>query len=419
MPGHLILIFAYYFPPQNAIGAARPFRFYKYLKRLGYRCHVITAADVSGRPDLDAEAVPDPFVVRPRQGIGWQLERAVRKLLVPGATGTHWALHAFRAARRVILEQQPERVTIFSTFPPLGSHLAAFLLARKERIAWIADYRDPLSDNPIYDDWGVFWRTVSRTLERAFVNSPALVIANTDAARDKLVAAYPRKADHIELIWNGFDPEERLRPAPKVDTSRYVLSHVGDLYGGRDVRPILYSIKRLIENGCLHPDFIGVRLIGPAEASSIPDQVFMGAAAREGWLDFQPVRLPLSEAQQIVCCSDGLLLVQPQSILQVPGKLFEYLQIGRPILAYVPPNSPVERILQKSGVLYECIYPDSTAEQMDAKLSRFFKMRSVHAEPNAWFEKEFSAEHQSRRLADLIEKIHYDMSRNESRRSAA
>ena len=145
----------------------------------------------------------------------------------------------------------------------------------------------------------------------------------------------------------------------------------------------------------------------------------MGAAAREGWLDFQPVRLPLSEAQQIVCCSDGLLLVQPQSILQVPGKLFEYLQIGRPILAYVPPNSPVERILQKSGVLYECIYPDSTAEQMDAKLSRFFKMRSVHAEPNAWFEKEFSAEHQSRRLADLIEKIHYDMSRNESRRSAA
>ena len=41
---HVVLIFAYHFPPEPEIGAARPGRFYKYLKRMGYDCRIITAA---------------------------------------------------------------------------------------------------------------------------------------------------------------------------------------------------------------------------------------------------------------------------------------------------------------------------------------------------------------------------------------
>ena len=46
-----ILIVAYYFPPGQEIGGARPYRFYKYLKRMGYECQVITAS-----PQLDEHA---------------------------------------------------------------------------------------------------------------------------------------------------------------------------------------------------------------------------------------------------------------------------------------------------------------------------------------------------------------------------
>ena len=39
-----IILIAYHFPPAQEIGGFRPFRFYKYLKRMGYVCHVITAS---------------------------------------------------------------------------------------------------------------------------------------------------------------------------------------------------------------------------------------------------------------------------------------------------------------------------------------------------------------------------------------
>ena len=43
-----VLIIAYYFPPQNTAGAARPSRFHKYLPEFGYRTQVISAAAPAG-----------------------------------------------------------------------------------------------------------------------------------------------------------------------------------------------------------------------------------------------------------------------------------------------------------------------------------------------------------------------------------
>src|SRR4051794_15550419 len=42
--GKPVLLLAYHFPPDNASGSARPFRFYKYLPEYGYEPHVITAS---------------------------------------------------------------------------------------------------------------------------------------------------------------------------------------------------------------------------------------------------------------------------------------------------------------------------------------------------------------------------------------
>src|ERR1700739_2776060 len=134
MTEHIILIFAYHFPPENAIGGARPFRFSKYLSRLGYTCRVFTAADQTGRNDSKTEYVPDPFVAHPRRGLGWQFERAIRKVVLPAELGTRWSYLAFRAARAHMRAHQGARVTSFSTFPPLGPHLAAYQLACAEGV---------------------------------------------------------------------------------------------------------------------------------------------------------------------------------------------------------------------------------------------------------------------------------------------
>jgi len=125
-----------------------------------------------------------------------------------------------------------------------------------------------------------------------------------------------------------------------------------------------------------------VRLIGPAETGALPNQEFLSRARDEGWLDLVTERIPQREALQIARSSNSLLLLQPQSTTQVPAKVFQYIQIGRPILAFIQPNSPAERLLERSGVPYRCVYPGSTPEAIDETVASFFDLPSTAVAPN-------------------------------------
>jgi hypothetical protein len=147
-----------------------------------------------------------------------------------------------------------------------------------------------------------------------------------------------------------------------------------------------------------------LRLIGPADAGCLPARSLLENAKSEGWLDLRNEKIPKWEADNITSGSDSLLLLQPQSTLQVPGKLFEYLQIGRPILAYLARESPSERILAQSGVPYRCVYPDNSPSELDRVVAEFLALPKANAATSPWFEEHFNAEHQTATLYDLIER---------------
>ncbi len=405
MTQQLLLIIAYHFPPENEVGGVRPFRFYKYLSRFGLDCHVITAAAQTGQSDENVEWVPDPFLVEVARGPGWQFERLLRKVLLPGALGFRWSSSACRAAKTVLRAHQGAQATILSTYPPLGSHLAAWRLARAERLHWVADFRDPLADNPADVGLNGLQRETLRWLERTFIRSADLIIANTDAVLEGWQARYSYRCGDMHLIWNGFDPEDHLQARPLSARGHKILSHTGELYGGRTAAPLLESLARLIDAGRLSPDKIRIRLVGPAHRSSLPAPEFVEQARHQGWLDLVTEKVSQQQAREIAETSDGLLLLQPQSAVQVPGKLFEYVQIGRPVLALIPRNSPVERILQWSGIRFRCIYTDDSPAATDDAILGFVQLDSSGDKVSPWFEEHFNAEKQAQTLSRLIRSL--------------
>ncbi len=401
----ILLMFAYHFPPENAIGGMRPYRFAKYLSRAGVRYHTVTAADVSSRPDLHAETVVDPFIARPREGLGWQAERAVRKFLMPGASGSQWAIKAYKAACRYLDEQTNQKQSIvFSTYPPLGTPLAGYWLKKRRNIPWILDFRDPLGDNPADSLLTGPQKDLYRFLEKTFIAAADCVIANTDAAQERLCNTYPAMASKIHLIWNGFDPEKRLNPLPTGNRKQRIYSHVGELYEGRVITPLLHSIGRLIGSGKLSPSEILIQLIGTARPGSIPNPEFVAEATERGWLKLTE-HVPQEQAQRIIQESDGLLLVQPHSTLQVPGKLFEYVQIGRPVLAFIMPNTPIERILTQSRVPSAFAYTGASEERIDEAVLQFFHLDTQAVQPSAWFEDSFNGQHQASQLLAIMNSL--------------
>jgi hypothetical protein len=108
---------------------------------------------------------------------------------------------------------------------------------------------------------------------------------------------------------------------------------------------------------------------------------------------------------RILAQADGLLLLQLQTDTQVPSKLFEYICIGRPILALLHRSSPVTQILRNSGVPHVCIHADDEPELIDHKLIDFLRLPTSSVPYNEWFKGNFTAEYQIRALSSIIEAL--------------
>ncbi len=404
-PQRTLLLFAYYFPPTNESGAKRPFRFVRYLQRHGYRTQVVTASpQPPGSPWKDAREAPDGTA--PDWKTRWgALACAAVQRVIPYNDQLPWVAHAVAQAERIVLETRP--AAILSTSPPVACHLAAMAMKRKYGLPWVADLRDPVYNNP--HRVRLLSRPYDAAVEQMIVRYADLLIANTDSATEDLRRRYPRMAHKIHLIWNGYDPEDPLEPRPIPPRDVKLLLHAGSIYAGRHPGAVLESLKRLIDGGRLDPAKFRIRLIGWLDLSQPWISGATAAALQElGCLEYVPEMVPEPQAIREMAEADYLLLLDGNDSgkgLQVPAKLFQYMRIGRPILASTAKDSPSERILAHGGIPYVAAYPGASGDRMDECLLALNRLPTDPVQPNAWFEERFNAESQTRMLAALLGKI--------------
>jgi glycosyltransferase involved in cell wall biosynthesis len=296
---------------------------------------------------------------------------------------------------------------VLSTSPPVATHLAAAVLKKRHRIKWIADFRDPLLGNPFRTRKAA--QVYDRAIETFILSYADIVLANTDTAAEMMRQRYPRQARKVRVLWNGYDPAESFGPSPLPQRDYRVIAHVGGLYGGRHPGVFLSSIERLIGRGVLDPSKIRIQLVGSLNLDDawVKSKTFHILRDR-GCLNYTEHRIPEPEARRVIAEADYLLLLDLNALdarVQTPAKLFDYLQVGRPILAFTAKESPAERILQKSGVPHGCVYSTDTPEYIDSKILDFFKLSTEPAPTSGWFKTHFSAPLQAKTLAALLDTL--------------
>ena len=406
----------YYCDSAGAIGGLRPSRFCRYLSQLGYNCTAITAFPDEANTSANFVYIPDKVgelwesgaasstgAPRPKLSLAAHVERALRKLFLPGHTGFAWSVDASAAAQAILREIRYRNAVLFSPYPPLGNSLAALQIAlRHWSMPWIVDFHDPLRFEPFLKHGALRTRLAVSILERVIFRRANAIIANTEAAAAEWRKLYPWAQEKLHVIWNGFDPQERLDPLPIPPRSEKVIVHAGALYGGRNANAVIGSLARLRERGAIPAGSVRLLLVGVLDPSSGADRVLHDRGVQEGWLE---TRKPVSkvQARQLVQQADGLLLLQPQSALQVPAKLYDYIRIGRPILSVAPRGSPSEWILQNSGIPYAAIHSEDPPDALDAKMLQYLALPNTPTEPSEWFRQRFDASAQARQLASIVD----------------
>jgi glycosyltransferase involved in cell wall biosynthesis len=257
-----------------------------------------------------------------------------------------WIPSALSAALRLVEEE--EISAIYSSSPPASGHVAALLAARLTGRPWIADFRDPWTSDHFAPDRSLsLVRPLDRFLEAAVLADAARVVANTDRMRADFARRFPECARKLVTITNGYDPEEAL---PSIDPPAadrpFTITHAGTLYGPRDPSPLLRAVRALLERGAVSPERLRILFIGSV-SGEMPWRDLLESPLLSRVVRFEP-KVSRGEVLHRLAASDLLLVVQAGTDLQVPRKLYEYMALGKPILALVT-GGATETLVREEG----------------------------------------------------------------------
>ncbi|NUZ04821.1 glycosyltransferase [Piscinibacter koreensis] len=340
------LFAAFQYPPDgSSSGVLRTLKHTRYLVDFGWRVTVL-APSVDAYEHLDRDLVaqvPECVKVVRTRYLNSKRHLGVRgRYLALSAlpdVWVGWLPFALRAAWRIAADDPFE--VVYSTSPPATAHLVARAVARRLGVPWVADFRDPWFEEPPEPGApsGRVFRAIDRRLERSVVAEASRVVASTGHLRGELVRRHPDIEARTIALANGYDEADFAalpQDAPRVD--RFELLHAGSINADfRDPIPLLRAIRRAADAGALDPARVRVRFFGGgAYAGSVALQTEIDTLGLREAVEFVD-RVTYAQALAASARASVLLLLQASEDTRglVPAKLYEYLRLGRPILALV------------------------------------------------------------------------------------
>lgn len=369
MNTHNVLIICYIFPPIGGGGVPRPLKMAKYLGEFGYNVHVLTvdpAYHATLDPSLLAQLPSEVTIHRAKE---WQLlpnrggqaasasanttstpsqpsfKAKVKKqivnvlkkvkpyLLIPDDQ-ILWMPNALKLGREIMRREKID--VIFSTSGPVTNHLIAKKLSREFGCKWVADFRDPWTQN--MHTSGIEWRErMEERMEEAVMSQADAITTVTATFTYNFREKHQDRIKRMELIYNGFDQADFQGLAPShAAPDKFHAVYAGILYQKRNPRLLLQAIRELIDEKAVDRNDLLLSFAGVFDYPGYSENRDCVEALGLGDIVRVLGNLPHKEALGLMKGANALLLIGDVSAdagAYIPGKLYEYMGIGNPILA--------------------------------------------------------------------------------------
>lgn len=416
-----LLVIAGEFPPLKTIGRIRTVKFVDQLRQYGWRSIVITlepsGSEGNYDPSLMAEIADGVEVIRIRlRDREVEIANAVKRLLgrKPAASGNAavavsagkppstpassqrtgslmdhahdftrwlmrnfvdvpdnyrpWATEALAVARSLCAERKID--AIYTTLPPFSSMFVGHHLRLETGLPWIADYRD-LWYGDVLREWIPEWRKkLELRMERRLLKAADVVVTVSEPKTAFMQRLHPGLKARWETLTNGYDTElygDRLRTRPFTqDTVEFV--YTGRLFKNRRGYAFAVALGRIHRSDPSLVSHVRVRILGGVEPEIRKryDQILAEYGIAHLY-DFAG-DVSYGEAMNAQVNCDYLLLIVDTGETSdgvIPGKLFEYVSVRRPIFALCDPGA-TQQIIERARL--GRAVPAESAEACEAML---------------------------------------------------
>jgi glycosyltransferase involved in cell wall biosynthesis len=274
-----------------------------------------------------------------------------------------WYRPAYQTASKIL---QKEKVDlIYSASPTFITAFVAMELKREFGIPWVADFLDGWAVNDFlnlhYDQTLIkplrwFQTRRIRRAEGRILETANKVVVIHQHVKQRWYELYGIKESKIEVVTDGYDESvfEGLT-ARVLNPDRLTITFLGSYYAPfedaiRKFLNVVYEIDKDAEVA-----FIG-RAATAVQKMNIPNLVCI-------------LQLPREKALSFALGSDFLFVVMPPYAKWTPTKTYDYLRLGKPVLALVPEGGDAARIIREARAGFVLSFDQ---EQMRQQLKNIF-----------------------------------------------
>ncbi len=406
-----VLFITYFWPPSGKATLHWPLNIIKYLPGSGWQPEVLTVEEESFTqkdesllkevdPGLrvykskalepfniykwftgknkNAQLVASETISTKNKSLSHRLSIWVRmNLFVPDAR-IGWYISAVKKGKEIL--EQNNFSAIVTIGPPHSTHLIGMKLSKVYSIPHIPVLIDPWVDIIYYRNFKRSSPTLAldNHLEKSVMQNAASIVFVTKSTLEDYGRKYPFIKDKSNTLYWGYNEENF--DGLKQDNSKKdykLVVHAGNIFDYQDP-PFLW--KRIKENN--KEEKIRVKFIGtvsPLIKDEVAKNGLSGVTDYAGFLPYKEMLSELMKADYLLVCSTEKR--------HVPGKLFEYLRTGKPILAFGDDNEEVKNILEKtnSGMMFrynedpEEFFNKSGTFKTDIEAVKEFDRRNIAA----------------------------------------
>jgi glycosyltransferase involved in cell wall biosynthesis len=360
-----ILVIAYYFPPMGLSGVQRTLKFVKYMPQFGWHPTVLTVAPGGyfARDESLLEELHSPDIrIERTETVGpgklfatteivklpserWRklLSRISDSFFVPD-NKIGWRKRA--VAKALELHRENPFDLVFATAPPFTDFLIGTDVKTKINKPLVFDYRDPWFDYPFrfYPTPLHKWRHY--VLERNALRASSHVITTNRRVKETLIARYPFLTYHdVDIVSQGFDPEDfKLNGVIQRPQGKMRITYAGVFWEDRVPDFFLQALHDLFEEKPGLRNKVEACFVGNFREENLKIVEQLGLRDTVRVLGYLPHR----ECVGQLVASDVLWMIVGDEFGS-PGKTYEYIGAGKPILGCAPEGFLKSAILEAGG----------------------------------------------------------------------